>query len=517
MSEIAEKFGIKKALRDLGIEDMNEGTSTGKDFFGSGEIIESYSPVDGALIGKVKATTKEDYEKVMTAATGAFKIWRKLPSPQRGEIVRKFNEELRRLKEPLGKLVSYEMGKSYQEGLGEVQEMIDICDFAVGLSRQLHGLTMHSERPGHRMYEQYHPMGVVGIISAFNFPVAVWAWNTALAWVCGDTCVWKGSEKTPITSVACQKIAARVFSENNLPEGISCLVTGDYRVGEMMTNDERLPLISATGSTRMGKIVASKVAERLGKTLLELGGNNAIIVTPDADIKMTVIGAVFGAVGTAGQRCTSTRRLIIHESIYDKVRDAIVKAYKQIRIGNPLDEKNHVGPLIDKDAVKNYQHALQKVVEEGGKILVEGGVLEGEGYESGCYVKPAIAEADNSYGIVQHETFAPVLYLLKYSGDIEDAIEIQNGVRQGLSSAIMTNNLREAEHFLSVTGSDCGIANVNIGTSGAEIGGAFGGEKDTGGGRESGSDAWKIYMRRQTNTINYTTELPLAQGIKFDL
>lgn len=517
MSEIAEKFGIKKALKDLGIEDTNNGTSTGKEFFGSGELIESFSPVDGALIGKVKSTTKEDYEKVMIAATDAFKTWRKLPSPQRGEIVRKFNDELRRLKEPLGKLVSYEMGKSYQEGLGEVQEMIDICDFAVGLSRQLHGLTMHSERPGHRMYEQYHPMGVVGIISAFNFPVAVWSWNTALAWVCGDTCVWKGSEKTPITSVACQKIAARVFSENGMPEGISCLVTGDYKVGEMMTNDERIPLISATGSTRMGKIVASKVAERLGKTLLELGGNNAIIVTPDADIKMTVIGAVFGAVGTAGQRCTSTRRLIIHESIYDKVKDAVVAAYKQIRIGNPLDEKNHVGPLIDKDAVKNYQNALDKVVKEGGKILVEGGVLEGEGYESGCYVKPAIAEAENSYEIVQHETFAPVLYLLKYSGDIENAIELQNGVRQGLSSAIMTNNLREAEHFLSVTGSDCGIANVNIGTSGAEIGGAFGGEKDTGGGRESGSDAWKIYMRRQTNTINYTTELPLAQGIKFDL
>jgi len=517
MSEIAEKFGIKKALKDLGIEDINNGTSTGKEFFGSGELIESFSPVDGALIGKVKSTTKEDYEKVMIAATDAFKTWRKLPSPQRGEIVRKFNDELRRLKEPLGKLVSYEMGKSYQEGLGEVQEMIDICDFAVGLSRQLHGLTMHSERPGHRMYEQYHPMGVVGIISAFNFPVAVWSWNTALAWVCGDTCVWKGSEKTPITSVACQKIAARVFSENGMPEGISCLVTGDYKVGEMMTNDERIPLISATGSTRMGKIVASKVAERLGKTLLELGGNNAIIVTPDADIKMTVIGAVFGAVGTAGQRCTSTRRLIIHESIYDKVKDAVVAAYKQIRIGNPLDEKNHVGPLIDKDAVKNYQNALDKVVKEGGKILVEGGVLEGEGYESGCYVKPAIAEAENSYEIVQHETFAPVLYLLKYSGDIENAIELQNGVRQGLSSAIMTNNLREAEHFLSVTGSDCGIANVNIGTSGAEIGGAFGGEKDTGGGRESGSDAWKIYMRRQTNTINYTTELPLAQGIKFDL
>tara|TARA_R100001369_G_scaffold29172_4_gene52569 strand:+ start:51652 stop:53205 length:1554 start_codon:yes stop_codon:yes gene_type:complete len=517
MSDIAEKFGIKQALKDLGIEDVNAGTSTGTAFFGSGEIIESYSPVDGSLIGKVKTTTKEDYEKVMTAATEGFKSWRTTPAPLRGEIVRKFNEELRRLKEPLGKLVSYEMGKSYQEGLGEVQEMIDICDFAVGLSRQLHGLTMHSERPGHRMYEQYHPLGVVGIISAFNFPVAVWAWNTALAWVCGDACVWKGSEKTPITSVACQKIAARVFEENNVPAGISCLVTGDYKVGEMMTMDKRIPLISATGSTRMGKIVASKVGERLGKSLLELGGNNAIIVTPDADIKMTVIGAVFGAVGTAGQRCTSTRRLIIHDSIYDKVKEAVVAAYKQLRIGNPLDENNHVGPLIDKDAVKNYQNALTKVVEEGGKIIVEGGVLEGEGFESGCYVKPAIAEAENSYEIVQHETFAPVLYMMKYSGNVEDALEVQNGVNQGLSSAIMTNNLREAEHFLSVNGSDCGIANVNIGTSGAEIGGAFGGEKETGGGRESGSDAWKVYMRRQTNTINYTTELPLAQGIKFDL
>ncbi|WP_034918102.1 aldehyde dehydrogenase family protein [Gillisia sp. CAL575] len=517
MSDIAEKFGIKQALKDLGITDVNDGTSTGTEFFGSGEIIESYSPVDGSLIGKVRSTTKEDYEKVMTAATEGFKSWRTMPAPLRGEIVRKFNEELRRLKEPLGKLVSFEMGKSYQEGLGEVQEMIDICDFAVGLSRQLHGLTMHSERPGHRMYEQYHPLGVVGIISAFNFPVAVWSWNTALAWVCGDACVWKGSEKTPITSVACQKIAARVFEENNVPAGISCLVTGDYRVGEMMSTDTRIPLISATGSTRMGKIVATKVAERLGKSLLELGGNNAIIVTPDADIKMTVIGAVFGAVGTAGQRCTSTRRLIIHESIYDKVKEAVVAAYKQLSIGNPLDENNHVGPLIDKDAVKNYQNALTKVVEEGGKIIVEGGVLEGEGYESGCYVKPAIAEAENSYEIVQHETFAPVLYMMKYSGNVEDALEVQNGVKQGLSSAIMTNNLREAEHFLSVNGSDCGISNVNIGTSGAEIGGAFGGEKETGGGRESGSDAWKVYMRRQTNTINYTTELPLSQGIKFEL
>jgi aldehyde dehydrogenase (NAD+) len=409
------------------------------------------------------------------------------------------------------------MGKSLQEGLGEVQEMIDICDFAVGLSRQLHGLTMHSERPGHRMYEQYHPLGVVGIISAFNFPVAVWAWNTALAWICGDVCVWKPSEKTPLCGVACQKIAAEVFAKNNLPEGISCLINGDYKVGELLTKDKQVPLISATGSTRMGRIVAKTVGERLGKSLLELGGNNAIIVTPDADIKMTVIGAVFGAVGTAGQRCTSTRRLIIHESIYEKVKTAVAKAYKQLRIGNPLDQKNHVGPLIDTDAVKNYQNALEAVVAEGGKIVVEGGVLQGKGYESGCYVKPAIAEAKNSFNIVQHETFAPVLYLLKYSGTIEDAIASQNNVAQGLSSAIMTNNLREAELFLSHAGSDCGIANVNIGTSGAEIGGAFGGEKDTGGGRESGSDAWKIYMRRQTNTINYTTDLPLAQGIKFDL
>ncbi len=517
MSKIAEEFGIKQALKDLGLKDINNGTSTGTDWFSNGDIIESYSPVDGALIGKVKATTKEDYEKVITTAEKGFKEWRTWTAPQRGEVVRQFNDELRRLKEPLGKLVSYEMGKSYQEGLGEVQEMIDICDFAVGLSRQLYGLTMHSERPGHRMYEQYHPLGVVGIISAFNFPVAVWSWNTALAWVCGDACIWKGSEKTPMTSVACQNIAARIFAENNVPAGISSLITGDYKVGEMMTTDERVPLISATGSIRMGKIVAQAVAARLGKSLLELGGNNAIIVTPDANIKNTVIGAVFGAVGTCGQRCTSTRRLIVHEDVYDKVKDAIVNAYKQIRIGNPLDENNHVGPLIDKDAVKNYQAALDKVVKEGGKILVEGGVLEGEGYESGCYVKPAIAEAENHFEIVQHETFAPVLYIMKYKGDVNNALELQNGVKQGLSSAIMTNNLREAERFLSAEGSDCGIANVNIGTSGAEIGGAFGGEKETGGGRESGSDAWKIYMRRQTNTINYTTELPLAQGIKFDL
>lgn len=517
MATIANQFGMTEALQQLGLAAINEGTSTGNSWFSNGEIIESYSPVDGQLIGKVKTTTKEDYERVMKSATEAFKTFRLMPAPQRGEIVRQFGQKLREKKDALGKLVSYEMGKSLQEGLGEVQEMIDICDFAVGLSRQLHGLTMHSERPGHRMYEQYHSLGVVGIISAFNFPVAVWSWNTALAWIAGDVCVWKPSEKTPLCGVACQNIIAEVLKENNLPEGISCLINGDYKVGEWMTSDVRVPLVSATGSTRMGKIVAQAVAGRLGKSLLELGGNNAIIVTPDADIKMTVIGAVFGAVGTAGQRCTSTRRLIIHESIYDKVRDAIVAAYGQLKIGNPLDQNNHVGPLIDTHAVEMYNKALEKVVAEGGKIIVEGGVLSGEGYESGCYVKPAIAEANNSFEIVQHETFAPVLYLLKYSGEVENAIDLQNGVAQGLSSAIMTNNLREAERFLSVAGSDCGIANVNIGTSGAEIGGAFGGEKETGGGRESGSDAWKVYMRRQTNTINYTTKLPLAQGIKFDL
>ena len=517
MATAIADFGIKEALQALGLSELNKGTSTGSDWFSNGEPIASYSPVDGEMIGKVTTTSQEDYEKVIDKAAEAFKSWRVLPAPKRGEIVRQFGEELRRLKEPLGKLVSYEMGKSYQEGLGEVQEMIDICDFAVGLSRQLHGLTMHSERPGHRMYEQYHPLGIVGIISAFNFPVAVWSWNTALAWICGDVCVWKPSEKTPLCGVACQNIIAKVLKDNDLPEGISCLINGDYKVGEMMTTDKRVPLISATGSTRMGKIVAATVGQRLGKSLLELGGNNAIIVTPDADIKMTVIGAVFGAVGTAGQRCTSTRRLIIHDSIYDKVKNAVVDAYKQLRIGNPLDQNNHVGPLIDKDAVQGYLNALDKVVEEGGKVIVEGGVLSGDGYESGCYVKPAIAEADNAYEIVQHETFAPVLYLLKYSGEVENAIDLQNGVAQGLSSAIMTNNLREAERFLSHAGSDCGIANVNIGTSGAEIGGAFGGEKETGGGRESGSDAWKVYMRRQTNTINYTASLPLAQGIKFDL
>ena len=510
-------INISSVLKSLDIELHNFGTSTGSKWTSSNEKIESFSPVDGRKIGSVSVTTNNEFKSVMETASVAFKTWRKIPAPQRGEIVRQFGNRLRELKEPLGKLVSYEMGKSLQEGLGEVQEMIDICDFAVGLSRQLHGLTMHSERPGHRMYEQYHPLGVVGIISAFNFPVAVWCWNTALAWISGDTCVWKGSEKTPLCSVACQNLIADVLKDNGLEEGISCIVTGNYVVGEMMTNDKRMPLISATGSSRMGQIVGAAVASRFGKSLLELGGNNAIIITPTADLKIVVPGAVFGAVGTCGQRCTSTRRLIIHESVYDTVKNTIVSAYQQIKIGNPLDENNHVGPLIDKDAVRMYQDALTKVVEEGGKVLIDGGVLGGSGYESGCYVKPAIAEAKNNFAIVQHETFAPILYLIKYSGDLENAIEIQNDVPQGLSSAIMTSNLKDAEKFLSSSGSDCGIANVNIGTSGAEIGGAFGGEKETGGGRESGSDAWKIYMRRQTNTINYSDELPLAQGIKFNL
>lgn len=510
-------INIEQIFNQLNLKAINKGTSTGNQWVSTSQkFIESYSPVNGELIGKVEVTTKEDYEAVKQKALEAFHTFKIMPAPKRGEIVRQFGDKLRELKQPLGELVSLEMGKSLQEGLGEVQEMIDICDFAVGLSRQLYGLTMHSERPGHRMYEQYHPLGIVGIISAFNFPVAVWAWNTALAWICGDVCIWKPSEKAPLCGVACQNIIAQVLKDNDMPEGISCLINGDYQVGEMLTKDNDVPLISATGSTRMGRIVAQTVGERLGRSLLELGGNNAIIVTPNADLKMTIIGAVFGAVGTAGQRCTSTRRLIIHESLYEKVKQSLLTAYGQIKIGNPLDQKNHVGPLIDKDAVKMYLEAVEKAKAEGGKILIGGDVLTGEGYESGCYVTPVIAEVDNHFSIVQHETFAPILYLIKYSGEVENAIALQNDVKQGLSSAIMTTNMREAELFLSHAGSDCGIANVNIGTSGAEIGGAFGGEKETGGGRESGSDAWKVYMRRQTNTINYTTSLPLAQGIKFE-
>lgn len=509
---------IKDILGQFGIQENNSGASTGTQWINTtGASIASVSPVDAQVIANVTMATPAEYHQVIEKAQAAFVEWRKIPAPKRGEIVRQLAERIRFYKEPLGKLVSYEMGKSLQEGLGEVQEMIDICDFAVGLSRQLYGLTMHSERPGHRMYEQYHPLGIVGIISAFNFPVAVWNWNTALAWVCGDVCVWKPSEKTPLTAIACQRITEEVFAANGVPEGVSGLVIGDGEIGKLMANDTRVPLVSATGSTRMGKSVGAAVGQRLGRSLLELGGNNAIIIAPSADLKMVVPGAVFGAVGTAGQRCTSTRRLIIHASIYDKVTEALTSAYKQLSIGNPLDQNNHVGPLIDQDAVNNYLNAIEAAQKEGGKVLVEGGVLSGPGYESGCYVKPCIIQAENHFAIVQHETFAPILYVMKYTGDVHEAIAMQNGVPQGLSSAIMTNELKESEAFLSAAGSDCGIANVNIGTSGAEIGGAFGGEKETGGGRESGSDAWKVYMRRQTNTINYSDSLPLAQGIKFDL
>ena len=503
-------------LQELKIQKENEGSSTGAKWIQSkGEMIASFSPVDNKLIGSVTTTDQAAYELVIETAQNAFIEWRNWPAPKRGEVVRQLGEALRKDKAALGQLVSYEMGKSLQEGLGEVQEMIDICDFAVGLSRQLYGLTMHSERPSHRMYEQWHPMGIVGIISAFNFPVAVWSWNAALAWVCGNVTVWKPSEKTPLCGNAIQKIVEKVFADNNVPEGVNNLIQGGRTVGEWMSKDTRIPLVSATGSTRMGKELNKEVAGRLGKTILELGGNNAIIITEHADLDMSLIGAVFGAVGTAGQRCTSTRRLIIHEKIYDQFVEKLVKAYQQIKIGDPLDSNNHMGPLIDKDAVKMYLQSIEACKNEGGKFIVEGGVLEGAQYASGCYVKPCIAEAKPQFKIVQHETFAPILYLLKYK-TIEEAIAIQNEVPQGLSSAIMTLNMRESELFLSAKGSDCGIANVNIGTSGAEIGGAFGGEKETGGGRESGSDAWKAYMRRQTNTINWSTQLPLAQGIKFD-
>ncbi|MCB0680719.1 MAG: aldehyde dehydrogenase family protein [Saprospiraceae bacterium] len=502
-------------LQQLGLNDQNPGTWSGRESSDSGTYIESRSPVDGALIGSVSITTRREYDRLIGQAQEAFQYWRNVPAPKRGEIVRQYGEKLREHKDALGKLVSYEMGKSLQEGWGEVQEMIDICDFAVGLSRQLYGLTMHSERPSHRMYEQWHPLGIVGVISAFNFPVAVWSWNAMIALVCGDVVIWKPSEKTPLCSVACLNIFHQVLRDNEVPEGVVGVVNGNYEVGEYMTKDPRVPLISATGSIRMGRIVGEAVAARLGRSLLELGGNNAIIVTPSADLNIVLTGALFGAVGTCGQRCTTTRRLIVHEDIYEEVKQKLANAYGQLRIGDPLDPAVHVGPLIDQDAVRTYLAALDKIKAEGGRFAVEGGVVEGPGYESGCYVKPCIAEVENHYQIVQDETFAPILYLIKYR-ELEEAIALQNGVPQGLSSAIMTRDLMEAERFLSTNGSDCGIANVNIGTSGAEIGGAFGGEKETGGGRESGSDAWKAYMRRQTNTINYSKEIPLAQGIKFD-
>ncbi|MEW5844026.1 MAG: aldehyde dehydrogenase family protein [Bacteroidota bacterium] len=507
-------------LKVLGIKDENYGASTGTNWFETKDqgTINVVSPTDGKLIAKVYQCSESDYEKIITTAQSAFKFWRTVPAPKRGEIIRQIGHKLREFKQPLGTLVSYEMGKSLQEGLGEVQEMIDICDFAVGISRQLYGFTMMSEREKHRMYDQYHPLGVVGIITAFNFPVAVWAWNAALATVCGDANLWKPSSKTPLCGIAVQNILSDVIVENNLPEGLFSLVIGKgSTVGERILNDKRIPLISLTGSTAIGKHAAEVIAKRFGKSILELGGNSAIIMTANTDLKIAVPAVVFGAVGTAGQRCTTTRRLIVHENIYEKVKDSLLKAYQSLKIGDPLNEKNHVGPLIDKSAVEEFKHALKQAAQEGGKIIFGGELLSGAGYESGCYVKPAIVEAENHFKIVQEETFAPILYLIKYKGDVQNAINIQNDVVQGLSSSIFTTDMRETEEFLSHWGSDCGIANVNIGTSGAEIGGAFGGEKETGGGRESGSDAWRQYMRRQTNTINFGTKLPLAQGIKFDL
>ncbi|MBN2570925.1 MAG: aldehyde dehydrogenase family protein [Ignavibacteriales bacterium] len=507
-------------LKELGIKEKNYGASTGLKWFETtdqGEL-KVVSPVDGKQIATVYQASAEDFDKVVEQAHEAYKYWRTIPAPKRGEIVRLIGEELRKYKKPLGTLVSYEMGKSLQEGLGEVQEMIDICDFAVGLSRQLYGFTMHSEREKHRMYDQYHPLGIIGIISAFNFPVAVWSWNAMIATVCGDSNLWKPSSKTPLTAIAVQNILANVIKANELPEGLFSLVIGrGSSIGEKFLTDKRVPLVSITGSTAVGRHANEVIAKRFGKTILELGGNNAIIITPNANLQTAIPAVVFGAVGTAGQRCTTTRRLIIHSEIYDKIKESLLKAYQTVKIGNPLDEKNHIGPLIDKAAVISFVNALQKAKEEGGKLIYGGEVLEGEEYKSGCYVKPAIVEAENHYEIVQEETFAPILYLIKYTGNVSKAIEIHNNVVQGLSSAIFTDDLQEAEEFLSTVGSDCGIANVNIGTSGAEIGGAFGGEKETGGGRESGSDAWKAYMRRQTNTINYGSKLPLAQGIKFDI
>ncbi|WP_082115884.1 L-piperidine-6-carboxylate dehydrogenase [Hymenobacter terrenus] len=514
-----DPHGIQDVLRQLGVEADNAAYSTGRTWGGrhNAERRVINAPADGRRIASVAFATTDDYDTVVKAAEEAFKTWRLVPAPKRGEIVRQIGNKLREYKEPLGKLVSTEMGKILQEGLGEVQEMIDICDFAVGLSRQLHGLTMHSERPAHRMYEQYHPLGIVGIISAFNFPVAVWSWNAMLAAVCGDVSIWKPSEKTPLTAVAVQHIIRHVLAENNIAEGVFNLVIGGADIGAAMAADKRVPLVSATGSTRMGRKVGEVVGARLGRALLELGGNNAIIVTKNADLDIAIRAIVFGAVGTAGQRCTSTRRVIIEDSIFEEVKSRLLAIYPKLPIGHPLQEGTLVGPLIDADAVKLFEDALTRVQAEGGKLLTGGQVLSGSELHGGHYVQPALVEVKNHYHTVQDETFAPILYLIKYSGDVNNAIELQNDVRQGLSSSIFTLNMREAEAFLAANGSDCGIANVNIGTSGAEIGGAFGGEKETGGGRESGSDAWKIYMRRQTNTINYSTELPLAQGIKFDV
>lgn len=511
-------FGIQQALKDLGIEAVNPGLCTGTKWIEtSGDVLTSFSPVDGSAIGGIRQCTRADYEMLVARAGEAFREWRMVPAPKRGEIVRLMGVELRKYKEPLGKLVSWEMGKIFQEGMGEVQEMIDICDFAVGLSRQLYGLTMHSERPGHRMYEQYHPLGIVGVVSAFNFPVAVWSWNAMIGLVCGDVVLWKPSSKVLLCAIAVHKIMAKVLAENHVPEGVINLVAASSKyLGDDLFKDKSLPLISFTGSTKIGKQAGRLVGERLGRTILELGGNNAIIITPHADLELALRAVVFGAVGTAGQRCTSTRRIILHESLFDSFSDRLVKVYRSLRIGNPLDTGTHVGPLIDRQAADHFYNAVEEVKKAGGKIIYGGTPFNDGDCSSGCYVVPCIAEVENHFPVVQEETFAPLLYLIRYR-TIQEAIQLHNAVPQGLSSALFSNNLQETEAFLSHAGSDCGIANINIGTSGAEIGGAFGGEKDTGGGRESGSDAWKAYMRRQTNTINYSGELPLAQGIEFKI
>ncbi|MBD3867679.1 MAG: aldehyde dehydrogenase family protein [Acidobacteria bacterium] len=503
---------MNEILEALGVKAENDGACTGQWIKTTGPELVSYNPTTGDPIASVRQATVEEYEQVVSAAEEGFRTWRMMPAPLRGQVIRDLGEELRKYKDPLGRLVAMEMGKILSEGLGEVQEMIDICDFAVGQSRQLYGYTMHSERPGHRMYEQYHPLGTIGIITAFNFPVAVWAWNSALAGICGDAMIWKPSSKTPITAVAVQNIANRVMEAHGLSGIFSMVIGRGSSVGEKMLEDRRLPLISATGSCRMGRRIAQVVGDRLGRTLLELGGNNAVIVMDDADQEMALHAVLFGAVGTAGQRCTSTRRLILQKGIAAGFIERLKNAYGQIRIGDPLDENTLMGPLVDESAVKEMEEALERVRKEGGEILCGGGRVDRPGF----FVEPTLVKAPIGLPVAQDETFAPILYIFEVD-DLEQAIELHNDVPQGLSSSIFTTNLIQAETFLSHRGSDCGIANVNIGTSGAEIGGAFGGEKETGGGRESGSDAWKIYMRRQTNTMNWSTELPLAQGVKFDI
>ena len=506
---------VQEILQGLGLEDVNPGTWCGDGGWLADEsapLIESVSPATGEVIARVRATTPAQYERVVASAAAAFREWRLVPAPQRGEAVRRMGEALRRKKDLLGSLVTLEMGKIKAEGDGEVQEMIDIADFAVGQSRMLYGLTMHSERPEHRMYEQWHPLGVVGIISAFNFPVAVWSWNAFIAAICGDSCVWKPSPKAPLCAIAVQRICAGVLEDMGLPPVFQLFITADNDLAGHFVDDRRVALVSFTGSTPVGRKVAAQVAARLGKSLLELGGNNAIIVDQHANLDLVVPAVVFGAVGTAGQRCTTTRRLLVHEARFDEVQRRLASAYSQLRIGDPLDPKTLVGPVVDGAAVQRYRETLEAAEEQGGRIVCGGKVLPGPGF----FVEPTLVEASNDLPVVQHETFAPILYMIPF-GSLDEAIEMQNDTAYGLSSALFTDRLQHAERFLSAAGSDCGIANINIGTSGAEIGGAFGGEKDTGGGRESGSDAWKAYMRRQTNTINYSAELPLAQGIRFDL